>query len=107
MTSRDRKLSRNETAFRAFNEGVRDVEERIGDSSVAEFVCECSDAGCEERIRLPLAEYEQVRADPIRFVIKKGHEVAALEHVVRETAEYAVVEKHEGEAAAVARDGAS
>lgn len=103
MTSRDRKLSRNETAFRAFNQGVREVEERVGDSSVVEFVCECSDASCEERIRLPLEEYERVRADPIRFVIKNGHEVISLERVVRETAGYAVIEKREGDAAAVAR----
>lgn len=106
MTSRERKLSENEAAFRAFNEGVREVEERVGDTPVGEFVCECSDAVCEERIRLPLDEYEQVRADPIRFVIREGHEVAPLETVVRETADYAVIEKREGEAAAVARDDA-
>jgi len=89
--------------FRAFNEGVRQVEEHVGDSPTAEFVCECSDAGCEERIRLLIADYADVRADPTRFVVKKGHEVAALERIVRETADYAVVEKLEGDAAEIAR----
>lgn len=102
MSGRDRKLSRNEAAFRAFNEGVREVEERLGDP-VGEFVCECSDDSCEERVRMPLDQYQQVRTSAIRFVIRKGHEVASLESVVHESADYAVVEKREGEAASIAR----
>lgn len=42
MSDRTAKLTANEAAFRAFNEGVREVEERTGDASAAEFVCECS-----------------------------------------------------------------
>lgn len=104
MSARERKLSENEAVFRAFNDGVREVEERMVESSVAEFVCECSSPSCEERIRLPLDAYGHVRADPIRFVIKKGHEVASLERVVHETADDAIVEKRKGQAAAVAQD---
>ena len=102
MSDRTAKLTANEAAFRAFNEGVREVEERTGDASAAEFVCECSDAACEERIRIPLDEYEQVRTNPLRFMIKDGHEIAALEQVIRRTDAYTVVEKHDGEAAETA-----
>jgi hypothetical protein len=64
----------------------------------------CSDARCEERIRLPLDEYTQLRADPIRFVVKSGHEIAALERLTRQTDEYSIVEKREGESAEIARE---
>jgi hypothetical protein len=103
MSGRRRKLSENEVAFRAFNEGIREVEQRVGGPPDADFVCECSDPACDARIRLPLAEYEQVRAVPIRFVVKLGHEVSALERVIRRTDDYAIIEKREGEAAETAR----
>lgn len=98
MSDRTAKLIANEATFRAFNEGIREVEQRTSDASAAEFVCECSGASCEARIRVPLDEYEQVRTDPLRFMIKDGHEVAALERVVRRAGAYTVVEKHEGDA---------
>jgi hypothetical protein len=103
MRARERKLNANEAVFRGFNEGVLDVEQRVAESDEAEFVCECSDPGCEERLRVPLSEYTEVRVDPIHFLAKKGHEVAALERVVRETDDYLLVEKRKGEDTKAAR----
>lgn len=103
MSGRERKLGENEAAFRAFNEGIRVVEERIDDSPETEFVCECSDPACEARIRIPLTDYTAVRASPIRFLVKPGHEIASLERVLRQTDDYAVIEKREGEAAEAAQ----
>jgi hypothetical protein len=96
VSARARKLSANEAAFRAFNEGVHEVERRVGDSDDGEFACECSDPRCEERIRMPLDEYAHVRAETTRFVIKNGHEMTTLERVVHRTDDYAIVEKREG-----------
>jgi hypothetical protein len=50
---------------------------------------------------MSLEAYERVRTDAIRFVIKRGNEVASLERVVQETADYAAVEKLEGEPASI------
>ena len=37
------------------------------------FVCECGDPECTIPVSLSLAEYEEVRADPTRFVVIPGH----------------------------------
>ena len=104
MAERERKLSENEAVFRAFNEGVRDVEERLKESPRIEVVCECSDTSCEERIEMRLEEYAEVRDSPIRFVVRRGHEVSPLERVVHEEETYSDVEKRSGEAADAARE---
>ena len=45
-----------------------------------------------------LTDYEQIRANPLRFVIKPGHEIDAVERVISEDGGgYAVVEKHQAE----------
>ena len=63
-----------------------------------EFLCECSDTACVETVELRLTDYEEFRANPIRFVIKPRHEIDAIERVVAEDGGYAVVEKHKAEA---------
>jgi hypothetical protein len=62
------------------------------------FLCECSDTACVETVELRISVYQEVRANPIRFVIKPGHEIEAIERVVAEDGGYAVVEKHKAEA---------
>lgn len=60
----------------------------------AEFVCECADIGCVERIELTLERYEAVRRDPRQFIVKPGHELADEERVVeRHDDDYLIVEK--------------
>ena len=89
------RLARNEAFFREVNERVRDAGTYEGaDEDVYEFFCECAQADCLERVRLPLAAYEAVRAEPRRFIIAPGHDVPAIEHVVSEGAQAAIVEKN-------------
>ena len=57
------------------------------------FVCECADAGCDERIPALLDEYEQVRADGVRFLVAPGHEERDYERVLYRQREFHVVEK--------------
>jgi hypothetical protein len=102
--SRDDRLARNEALFRQVNERLKDVSELLGTAdSGPEFVCECADEGCTERIRLSLAEYERLRANPRRFVVLAGHERAELERVVDDRGRYRVVAKI-GVPGAVAED---
>jgi hypothetical protein len=90
----DDRLARNEALFRQVNERLKDVSEVLGTAdSGPEFVCECADEGCTERIRLSLGEYEWLRANPRHFVVVPGHERADIERVVEHRGRYCVVEK--------------
>ena len=66
-----------------------------------DFLCECSDPMCAERVVMTSAEYEYVRPDPTRFVVAKGHVLPEVESVVDRAKDHVVVEK-EGEAADIA-----
>ena len=96
------RLAQNEHFFREVNEKVKEVAESHGsDSHQYEFVCECSDNLCAERVSMTLREYEQIRAEPTRFVVKKNHVIAEIEHIVATVPDHMVIEKH-GEAGRIA-----
>ena len=96
------RLAQNEHSFREVNQRVNEVAESHGsDSHRYEFVCECSDNLCAERVVMTLLEYEQIRAEPTRFVVKKNHVIAEIEHVVETVSDHMVIEKH-GEAGRIA-----
>lgn len=92
MSLWEERAARNEALFREVNEQVRDLAETFRDGADATFVCECSDADCTEHVRLSLATYESIRADPRRFVLRPGHE-SDVERVVEQADGYTVVEK--------------
>lgn len=101
MASRS-EIARNEAFFRAVNEGIAEASERF-ESEEAEFLCECGDPDCTHRIEVPLDEYENVRSDPTRFLIRHGHVAPEVEEVVRRRRRYSVVEKVDRVAAAIVR----
>jgi hypothetical protein len=68
------------------------------------FICECDVADCTELIPMTLAEYEAIRAVPIRFAVVPGHELPEIETVVERHSAYLVVEKRDDEAQDVARE---
>lgn len=96
---RERRLAENENLFRRINEQV----EELAAGGAAEFLCECADAECTDRVELTIAEYEDVRAAPARFVLRAGHERPAVETVLDQGNGYVIVEKR-GEAGDVAAD---
>ena len=92
MTSFEDRAAQNEVLFRSVNEQI----ERLGrdtDQQYLQFVCECSNGECTDSLQLTLGEYEEVRADGRRFAIVPGHLTEQIEHVVRTTDRYLVVEK--------------
>lgn len=96
------RLAQNEDFFREVNERINDSAESHGPSDHRyEFLCECSDTACMERVVLTLAEYEHIRAEPTRFVVKKEHVIREIEHVVESVPDHVVIEKH-GEAGRIA-----
>lgn len=95
-------IARNESFFRAVNEGIAEASERF-ESPAAEFLCECGDARCTHRIEVPLEEYESVREHPARFLIRRGHHLPEVEQVVERSRRYAIVEKVDRVAASIVR----
>ena len=94
--------AQNEDFFREVNERINEKAESHGlDEHRYEFFCECSDLSCTERVKLTLPEYEYIRADPTRFVVKTDHVVAEIEHVIETVPDHMIIEKH-GEAGRVA-----
>ena len=90
----------NEHERRALNEALfRDVNERIAESAErfdadrTEFVCECADANCTERVPATLAEYENVRKESTTFLLASGHVEPNIEQVVSDRERFQVVEK--------------
>jgi hypothetical protein len=92
MATEINRIARTESLFRDVNERIAEVAERLG-SDDAEFVCECADPDCGERLAAPLDEYEHVREDGARFLVAPGHEVPAYEQVVRRGDGHQVVAK--------------
>lgn len=61
----------------------------------ADWTCECGDESCVEPVRLTVAEYEAIRANPARFFIRPSaeHVTPDVEVVVQREERYWVVEK--------------
>jgi hypothetical protein len=89
----------NEALFREVNERIEDVGTALApDDEPMEFLCECDDRDCVEKVSATRAEYEAIRAVGTHFVVLPGHEDPGVEHVVQQKERFLVVEK-EGQAA--------
>jgi hypothetical protein len=105
VDDRQRRIGENEALFRQVNERVKDVNRSF--SLVLEhgdYLCECGDESCVERITLTAEQYERVRDDATHFVVRPGHVVPDVEEVVRREPGFEVVRKREGEPAELARE---
>jgi hypothetical protein len=91
----DRKgrIEENERLFREVNERVEEVQVGLGSGPDPEWVCECGDESCFEKLSLPLPEYHEIRSHENWFLVKPSHEKTDVERVVRRDDGYVVVEK--------------
>jgi hypothetical protein len=90
------RIVRNNYTFREANEQIRTkADEYNAPIERIPFLCECPVPACTEVLRLTLAEYADVRANPAHFFTAPGHEQAdaAVGHVVSRGSDYVVVEK--------------
>jgi hypothetical protein len=91
---REVRAARNQSMFRVVNERMRALNEAFAAlTDTYTIACECYDTGCIATIQIRAEDYLRVRAEPRRFVVRRGHLLTDLEHVVRESDEYVVVEK--------------
>lgn len=84
-----RRAATNQSLFREINERIED----LASSTFTEFICECHNSECDERIPLTLEEYEAIRAESAWFFVLPGHEVPAIEAIVESNVRYTVVKK--------------
>jgi hypothetical protein len=102
MKARRERIAKVEALFRDVNERIAEASERFG-SDDAEFMCECADAACAERLEVPLDEYEEVREDATTFVVDPDHVEPDVERIVRHRPGYAVVKKIDAAVARIVR----
>jgi hypothetical protein len=103
MSRSPEQAAKNVSAFRRANEKL---EERAGEFGFADertpYLCECEDERCVKVVLLTPAEYEEVRAEPKRFLMVAGHQEVD-DVIVKQEAEFVVIEKRGEEGALVAR----
>jgi len=93
---RARRIGVNEGLFRNMNEQLKSLAEKFELADHLLLVCECGDPGCEQRVRVPAAHYEGIRADSRFFALVPGHELTDVEEVISERDGYNVVRKRDG-----------
>jgi hypothetical protein len=86
-------MATNESAFRDVNEGIARGQWPGEQDARASFRCECARLGCNRLVELTVREYEEIRANPRRFVVAPGHELDDVETVVESRRGYIIVEK--------------
>ena len=92
MNEREVKIAKTEALFRDVNERIAETSERF-DADEAEFMCECADPGCAERLEVPLEVYEDVRSDGTTFLLNPDHVEPDVEKVVRHHHGFSIVRK--------------
>ena len=104
MQVREERIAKTEALFRSVNERIAETSVHFdGDATDAEFLCECGDPACSERLEVPLEEYEQVREDATTFVLDPDHIEPDVERIVRRRRDYAVVKKVDAVVARIVR----
>jgi len=102
MPAPEERRVQNEIRFRDANEQISKTAERLDMNGVIPLLCECHRSECHEVIRLTLQEYEEIRADPARFICFPGHEEGSPESTVIERGNEHVVVRKSGVAGRLA-----
>jgi hypothetical protein len=74
MQSREERIARNDSTFRAANEQIANYASDHEFVEHVPFICECATESCLAVVDLSLAEYEEVRSSPTRFFVAPGHQ---------------------------------
>jgi hypothetical protein len=90
---RKERIEENEKLFREVNERVREVQANFQSGPDPQWVCECGDETCFDKLTVPLDEYHEVRSRDNWFFVVVGHEKPDVERVVDHRDGFLVVEK--------------
>jgi hypothetical protein len=62
------RVASNQSRFREVNERLEELNREFSEIiPTGDFVCECADTDCLERVGLTIEEYEQLRSVPTHF----------------------------------------
>jgi hypothetical protein len=90
------RAARNQSLFREINERVKQLNEGFSlVLPIGEWICECADDACVQRIEVSAQEYEAVRDNGTHFLVAPGDEHVFLdvERITERSDRYWVVEK--------------
>ena len=93
---RDERAARNQSLFREINERIESLNEGFGPRSTSEeWICECANDTCTERVAMAIVEYEAVRQNGATFFVAPSgeHVWADVEKVIMRSDRYWIVEK--------------
>lgn len=96
MNDLQERIVKNNQTFRAANERIKEKSDLYGSPlERIPFLCECPQEGCREILRLTVAEYAEVRANPNRYFTVPEHAGAdePVGRVISREDGYVVVEK--------------
>jgi hypothetical protein len=99
MDERAARIAENEAIFRDLNEEVGAVAHSFsagGEDRAFDFLCECGDPGCAQRVPVTLVKYEELRSSPLRFVVVPGHEIPDVESIVEPNESFNIIRKDPG-----------
>jgi hypothetical protein len=85
-----------QSLFREINERVRALNESFSQLlDLGDWICECANESCVERIELSSTAYEQIRQNGARFFVAPSdeHVWPDIENVIERKARYWVIEK--------------
>jgi hypothetical protein len=102
MDSREERLARNEAAARDINERLEEAHDTEPSDRYVRMTCECGRDFCDRVIAIKTAEYEEIRSDPLQFIVVRDHLIPDVERIVAETDRFVIVAKREGTPASVA-----
>ena len=95
---KQQRAARNQSLFREVNERVKDVNDGFHVfTDLNDWVCECANESCVERIELSAQEYEHIRKHGARFFVAPSseHVWPEVERIVERHPNYWIVEKIE------------
>jgi hypothetical protein len=72
---------------------VEEMQARFESGPDPEWICECGDETCFEKLTVPVDEYHEIRSHDDWFLILPGHELLDVERVVEHRSSYVVVQK--------------
>lgn len=100
-----RRVGENQALYRQINERLEELNDSLGSvSGVFSILCECGDLDCADQVEVPRDAYEATRRYEARFILKPGHEIDEVEHILERHDEYTIVEKDPGPARRVAEE---
>ena len=91
------RAARNQSLFREQNERIEgsNAAHSWVNPPFADWMCECALETCSVAVRMTVAEYEAVRAEPTHFLVAPSdeHVVPDVERVIQRNERYWIVEK--------------